>query len=64
MVDLIKRYKWWLFGIIFLGGLVTYFNRWRSFHEHSQDKFILAAAAKHGVDPALIKAVVWRGLAP
>ena len=60
MVELIKRYKWWLFGIIFLGGLVTYFDRWRSYNEHSQDKFILAAAAKHGVDPALIKAVVWR----
>ena len=60
MIDLIKRYKWWLFGLIFLGGLVTYFNRWSSYHEHSQDKFILAAAAKHGVDPALVKAVVWR----
>ena len=24
MVDLIKRYKWWLFGIIFLGGLASW----------------------------------------
>ncbi len=60
MVDLIKRYKWWLFGIIFLGGLVTWFDRWRSFREHSQDAVILAAAAKYDIDPALIKAVVWR----
>lgn len=60
MVDLIKRYKWWLFGIIFLGGLVTFFERYTTFREHSQDAVILAAGAKHGVDPALIKAVVWR----
>jgi soluble lytic murein transglycosylase len=60
MIDLIKRYKWWLFGIIVLGGLVTSFDRWRTFREHSQDKVILAAARKYGVDPALVKAVVWR----
>jgi soluble lytic murein transglycosylase len=60
MIDLIKRYKWWLFGIIFLGGLVTLFDRWRTFREDSQDDAIIAAAARHGVDPALIKAVVWR----
>jgi len=34
---------------------------WRRAHlESSQDKNILAAARKHGVDPALIKAVIWR----
>ena len=60
MVELIKRYKWWLFAIIFLGGLATIYERWRSYREHSQDKVILAAAARHGVEPALIKAVVWR----
>jgi soluble lytic murein transglycosylase len=60
MIDLIKRYKWWLFGIIFLGGLVSWFEGWRSYHEHSQDAVILAASRKHGVEPALVKAVVWR----
>lgn len=42
--------------------LLTYFaGRWRRTHrESSQDKNILAASRKHGVDPALIKAVVWR----
>jgi soluble lytic murein transglycosylase len=42
--------------------LVAYFvDRWRRAHlESSQDKNILAASRKHGVDPALIKAVVWR----
>ncbi len=36
-------------------------DQWRrSRNESSQDAHILAAARKHGVDPALIKAVVWR----
>jgi soluble lytic murein transglycosylase len=60
MVDLIKRYKWWLFGIILLGGIVTWYQGWRNYREHSQDAVILEASAKHGVDPALVKAVVWR----
>lgn len=60
MIDLIKRYKWWLFGIILLGGIATWWERWRSYHEHSQDTVILAASRKHGVEPALVKAVVWR----
>ena len=42
--------------------VITFFSwQWRRAHwESSQDKAILAAARKHGVDPALIKAVVWR----
>ena len=36
-------------------------DQWRRAHlESSQDRNILAAARKHGLDPALIKAVVWR----
>jgi soluble lytic murein transglycosylase len=60
MIDIIKRYKWWLFGIILLGGIVTWYQGWRNYREHSQDAVILEASAKHGVDPALVKAVVWR----
>lgn len=60
MIDLIKRYKWWLFGIIFLGGLATWIESWQSHREHSQDAVILAASLKYGVEPALVKAVVWR----
>lgn len=60
MVEFIKRYKWWLFGIIFLGALVLWLERWRTYRENSQDAVILGAAAKHRVSPALIKAVVWR----
>lgn len=60
MVEFIKRFKWWLFGIIFLGAVAWWFDRTRTYREHSQDAVILAAAGKHGVHPALIKAVVWR----
>jgi len=60
MIKLAQRYKWWLFAIIFLGSLVTVVERWRGYREHSQDTVILAAGTRYGVDPALVKAVVWR----
>jgi soluble lytic murein transglycosylase len=60
MVELIKRYRWWLFAIILLGGLVALFDRWRLQRDHSHDEVILAASTKYRVDRALIKAVVWR----
>jgi soluble lytic murein transglycosylase len=56
----IAKWKWWLFAVIFLGGLVVLLERYRSYREDSQDAPILAAARKYGVDPALVKAVVWR----
>jgi soluble lytic murein transglycosylase len=34
--------------------------RWYQRREHSQDAPILAAARHYGVEPALVKAVVWR----
>lgn len=51
-----------LFFIIAGVLLLTFFvERWRRTRlESSQDKNILAASRKHGVDPALIKAVIWR----
>ena len=60
LIDTIKRWKWWLFGIILLGGLLSLFQSWRTYQEHSQDAHILTAARKYGVDGALVKAVVWR----
>ena len=60
LVDKIKRWKWWLFAIIALGGTLSFLQTWRTYKEHSQDKHIVAAARKYGVDGALIKAVVWR----
>jgi soluble lytic murein transglycosylase len=46
--------------ILLLGGFLTLLDRCRSHRENSQDEPILAAARKYGVDPALVKAVVWR----
>jgi soluble lytic murein transglycosylase len=40
-----------------LGGLWWGYARWR---EHRFDATILRAADRYGVDPALVKAVVWR----
>lgn len=60
MIEIIKRYKWWLFAVILLGGTLALYDQWRGLREHSQDTVILAAATKHGVHPALVKAVVWR----
>lgn len=60
MIALIQRYRVWLFALIFLGGVAAWIGRWRTFREHSQDAVILAAADHYGVDPALVKAVVWR----
>jgi soluble lytic murein transglycosylase len=59
-MDAIKRRWPWLFLLIALGVLLTLFERCRTYHENSQDKHIVAAARKYGVDPALVKAVVWR----
>ena len=60
MLALIQKYKWRLFAIILLGGIAALVERLFSVREHSQDAVILAAAARSGVEPALIKAVVWR----
>lgn len=47
-----------IIGVLLLTFLV---DQWRRAHlESSQDKNILNAARKYRVDPALIKAVVWR----
>jgi soluble lytic murein transglycosylase len=49
--------------LIVIGLLLLTFlaDQWRRAHlESSQDKNILAASRKYSVDPALIKAVIWR----
>jgi len=60
LIDLIQRYKRPLLAIIVLGGMAMWYQSWRTYREESQDEVIRAAAMKYGVDPALIKAVVWR----
>jgi soluble lytic murein transglycosylase len=56
----IAKWKWWLFALIAAGGALLLFERWRVWHEDSQDVHIFAAGQKYGVDPALVKALVWR----
>src|SRR5712671_6566347 len=54
--------KWRLLLILFLllaGALAGYWW-WQGRLERSQDGAIRAAAQRYGVDPALVKAVVWR----
>jgi soluble lytic murein transglycosylase len=59
-MDAIKRRWPWLLLVIALGAVIVSFERCRTYREDSQDKHIMAAARKYGVDPALVKAVVWR----
>ncbi len=52
----------WLAGLVILfgtGGGVLYWG-WEGWLERSQDGVIRAAAHRYGLDPALVKAVVWR----
>jgi peptidoglycan lytic transglycosylase len=55
--------KWrricWLLVLLLVGGWSVYWW-WEGRLEHSQDAPIRAAAQRYGVDPALVKAVVWR----
>jgi soluble lytic murein transglycosylase len=59
-MDWIARRKWWLFGLIGLAGLLLAWERWRLWRENRHDPLILAAASQYGVEPALVKAVIWR----
>ncbi len=50
-----------LVGLVLLGvGLGALYWGWEGWLEHSQDAVIRAAARKYGVEPALVKAIVWR----
>ncbi len=56
-----RRRKWLPIVVLVIiadavGGWLYYRHR----REHSQDEVIRAAAARYGVDAALVKAVVWR----
>jgi soluble lytic murein transglycosylase len=46
-------------GLLLAAGLCWYWQR-LAWLERSQDKPIRAAAQRYGVEPALVKAVVWR----
>lgn len=56
----IRRIAIATFAVLVAAGLfiVWQFSEWRL--EHSQDAHIIGAAGRYGVDPALVKAVIWR----
>lgn len=53
------RQKLFFLSLFCFVGFVIY-SFWNNRREHRQDKVILAAAKRYDVDPALVKAVVWR----
>ena len=56
--------KWrrlrWILVLLLLGGALAAYWWWQARLERSQDGPIRAAAERYGVEPALVKAVVWR----
>ena len=53
--------KWWFVILLFaVVGVLTAWWLWNARRDHRYDSVILAAARKYQVDPALVKAVVWR----
>ena len=54
------KWRWRLVvAVVCLTAITDYSCRWAR-RESSQDKVILAVAPRYGVDPALVKAVIWR----
>jgi soluble lytic murein transglycosylase len=57
----VKRLHLWGLVALLLAATVPLAWWWRAWRrEHSQDRPIYAAARRYGVDPALVKAVVWK----
>lgn len=57
----LRLLKWLMVGaMVFAFGALAIWQALRTYREHSHDKHILAAAQKYAVDPALVKAVIWR----
>ncbi len=48
-----------ILAVVLAGGWIAFW-RWQNWLEHSQDVPIAAAATRYGLDPALVKAVVWK----
>src|SRR5512133_90694 len=54
-----NMFGWLLLGLILLGAFTVYWW-WEGRLERSQDQPIREAAIRYGVNPALVKAIVWR----
>jgi soluble lytic murein transglycosylase len=55
------RRRWiLLITAVLVADVVIVIGWWRNWRERRYDSFIVAAARRYGVDPALVKAVVWR----
>lgn len=60
LLSSIKKYRYRLLLAFSLLGVAALFLWWNSSIEGHQDNPIRVAANRYGVDPALVKAVVWR----
>ena len=56
----VKRFWQFLWAAILVVAALAGFYRWRIHHERSHDADIVAAARRYGLEPALVKAIVWR----
>ncbi len=54
------RWPWVILILGLLGCGVAIYWAWEDWLEHSQDAPIRAAALRYGVEPTLVKAIVWR----
>lgn len=56
-----RRKNWiWVVAVVFLGDAVAGFLFWHHRREHRFDRDILHAARVYGLDPAVVKALIWR----
>src|SRR3989442_14489674 len=55
------KHPWLLLctGCLVVDGIIGYFF-WHQYRERNHDGVIVAAARRYGLEPALVKAVVWR----
>jgi peptidoglycan lytic transglycosylase len=54
-----RHWPWLVSALLILSGIIGYW-RYRQWRDHRFDPLILSASRRYGVEPALVKAVVWR----
>lgn len=53
-------FGWLQVAALLAAGVIGYVFWWRGQREHRYDKVILGAARRYQIEPALVKAVVWK----